>query len=54
MLNWDDLADNRDFRNPQKTPEGIQYVIVNGQIACDNGKYTGVKAGMVIRKKRSV
>jgi hypothetical protein len=29
--------------------EGIDYVLVNGGIVYEGGKYTGVKAGMVLR-----
>lgn len=50
LIDWNGLTDNRDFRNPAKTPDGIKYVIVNGKIACDNGVYTGEKSGSVIRK----
>lgn len=34
---------------PNQYPEGIQYVLVNGKVAVDNGKYTEVLAGKVLR-----
>jgi hypothetical protein len=29
--------------------KGIDYVLVNGKVAVDNGAYTGAKAGQVLR-----
>ena len=34
------------------SPEGVDYVIINGQIAADHRKHTGVLAGKVLRKTR--
>ena len=34
------------------TPSGIQYVIVNGEITIDHGKYLKPKAGKVLRKNK--
>jgi N-acyl-D-aspartate/D-glutamate deacylase len=31
-------------------PEGIEWVLVNGQVAVANGAYTGVRAGKVLRR----
>lgn len=44
------IIDKADFDNPFRYPEGIEYVIVNGKIAVDKGKYTGEMAGRVLRK----
>jgi len=39
--------------DPQKLetfyPVGISYVLVNGQVAMEGHKYTGVRAGQVLR-----
>ena len=46
------IADRADFPglgSPNAAPEGIAYVIVGGEIAAQNGKATGVKAGRAIR-----
>jgi N-acyl-D-amino-acid deacylase len=37
------------YAEPNKYPIGISHVIVNGQIAVENGKMTGTRAGEVIR-----
>lgn len=46
------VIDKATYQDPHNFPEGIPYVIVNGEIAVDNGKYTGVLAGKTLRKTR--
>ncbi|MEM8890133.1 MAG: D-aminoacylase [Bacteroidota bacterium] len=36
------------FSEPHQYPSGIPWVLVNGQIAVDNGKFMGIKAGEVL------
>lgn len=38
-------------KTPESTPGGVSYVLVNGEIAVDHGKYLKPKSGKVIRKK---
>lgn len=38
--------------NPLQDPEGIDYVIVNGQVELDPDGLTGAGAGRVLRKER--
>lgn len=44
------VIDKATYQDPHNFPEGIPYVIVNGELAVDNGKYTGVLAGKTLRK----
>ncbi len=45
-------VDNRaTYGDPCRYPEGIPYVIVNGQLAVDEGEHTGVLAGRVLRNR---
>jgi len=44
------IKDKATYQNPHQYPEGIKYVIVNGQIAVENGKLTGKRPGKVIKK----
>jgi N-acyl-D-amino-acid deacylase len=44
------IIDKGTFENPKQFPEGIEYVIVNGEIAVNHGTYTTKRNGMVIRK----
>jgi len=37
---------------PRQHPEGIEYVMVNGTIAVDKGKYTGKRAGRVLTREK--
>ncbi len=39
-----------DYHNPTAYPKGIQYVLVNGQVALDEGRHTDVLAGRVLRR----
>lgn len=47
----DTVIDGSDFKDPFKEPEGIDYVIVNGKIVMNKGKFTGVRAGKTIKRK---
>jgi len=33
---------------------GMKFVIVNGRVAVENGKYTGVLAGRALRKQVAI
>jgi N-acyl-D-amino-acid deacylase len=43
------IRDTATFAKPLSYAEGLEFVIVNGQLAIDEGKVTGVLAGTVIR-----
>ena len=44
------VIDRATFENPFQYSEGIEYVIINGKIAVNKGKYTSEMAGKVLRK----
>lgn len=44
------VIDNATFTEPHQYPSGIDYVIVNGQLVVEQGKFTPIKAGKVLRK----
>jgi N-acyl-D-aspartate/D-glutamate deacylase len=46
------IQDTATFTRPLSYPEGIEYVLVNGKLAIDGAKATGVLAGTVIRNRR--
>ena len=46
------IKDTSTFMNPHSYPEGIKYVIINGEIALENGKFTKNKPGRVLRRSR--
>jgi len=43
------ILDRSTFEEPLLCPVGIQYVIVNGQLAVQDGEPTGVRAGKMLR-----
>jgi dihydroorotase/N-acyl-D-amino-acid deacylase len=43
------VQDRSTFENPNQYPEGIPYVIINGQLSVDNGERTKALAGRVLR-----
>jgi N-acyl-D-amino-acid deacylase len=43
------VRDRSTFENPNQYPEGILYVITNGQLSVDNGQRTKALAGRVLR-----
>jgi dihydroorotase/N-acyl-D-amino-acid deacylase len=43
------VLDRATFEMPNQHPEGIKYVVVNGQISVDDGQRTPVLAGRVLR-----
>ncbi len=44
------IIDKGTFEKPHQYPEGIYYVLVNGEIAVDNGYFKNIKAGEVLKK----
>jgi N-acyl-D-amino-acid deacylase len=45
------LQDRARYRDPFKYAAGIEWVIINGQAAVEQGKYMGVRAGRALRKQ---
>ena len=46
------VADRATFEDPHQYPTGISYVIVNGTIAVDGGRFTGTRSGHVLTRGR--
>ena len=45
------INDKATFENPHQYPEGINFVIINGELSIDNGIFQHLKAGEVLKKK---
>jgi len=43
------IADVATYENPHRYPEGIEHVLVNGEIVVDGGEHTGALPGKVLR-----
>ena len=50
LVNPETIKDSADYTNPYREPEGIPWVIVNGDIALENSAPTGRKKGKILRK----
>ena len=42
------ITDRATFEDPEQFPEGIPFVVVNGQVAVDHERLTGVLAGEAV------
>ncbi len=49
LFNPETVIDKATFEKPHQYPEGIPYVIVNGELVLDNGRHTGALPGKVVR-----
>ena len=46
------IADRATYEQPETLATGMKYVVINGKIAVDDGKYTGILAGRALRKSQ--
>lgn len=51
IFNPETVIDKGTFTDPIQYPEGIEYVLINGEITVEKGKHTGNRSGVVLRKK---
>ena len=52
VFNPDQIKDTATYASPFSHPQGIHYVIVNGQLAVSQGEATGIRAGRVVKSRR--
>lgn len=53
LFDLDTIWDRADYPHrgmPDASPEGIPYVLVDGQLAVDRGEYTGRRCGRIMKK----
>jgi N-acyl-D-amino-acid deacylase len=53
VIDPDNIKDMATVDNPYQYSQGINWVIVNGEVAIEDGKNTHKRSGMVLRKKSS-
>ena len=46
------VIDRSTYEKPFQYSEGIEYVLVNGQVVLDRGKHTGARPGQALRHGR--
>ncbi|MFC3051618.1 N-acyl-D-amino-acid deacylase family protein [Kordiimonas pumila] len=51
VFDLDTMKANASWADPTATPEGIEYVLVNGELVLDGGHHTGAAPGKVLRGK---
>ena len=49
IFDYDRLKDTATYTNSNSLTEGIDYVLVNGQIVYEDMKLTGIYSGKMIR-----
>jgi N-acyl-D-amino-acid deacylase len=47
------VIDTATYDDPQREPDGIRLVVVNGQVAFEDGLHTGIGSGKMLRYRRS-
>jgi N-acyl-D-amino-acid deacylase len=45
------IEDKATWTNPHQYPDGLEYVIVNGDVVIEHGEHTGKLPGKILRKK---
>ncbi|MFC1714223.1 amidohydrolase family protein [Candidatus Poribacteria bacterium] len=54
IFDYENVRDNATYAEPHQYPDGIEYVLVNGQVVIENGEHTGNFPGKVIRGRPEV
>jgi N-acyl-D-amino-acid deacylase len=49
VFNPKTVMDKATYEDPHRYPQGIMYVLVNGEIVVDRGEHTGAIPGRVLR-----
>ncbi len=49
VFDYTNLTENATFAKPHELSTGMKFVIVNGEVVLDDGKYTGARPGRVLR-----
>ena len=53
LFDPDTIADTATYDDPKQEPAGIRCVLVNGRVALDAGRHTGVGAGKMLRYRQT-
>jgi N-acyl-D-amino-acid deacylase len=47
------VRDNATYEHSRRTPDGVPFVLVNGEVVIDQGRHTGKKPGRVLTRARA-
>ncbi|HEX9422167.1 MAG TPA: amidohydrolase family protein [Pyrinomonadaceae bacterium] len=48
IFDYDKIQDRATYEQPLLSPDGIDYVLVNGEVVVEHGKHTGARPGQVL------
>jgi N-acyl-D-amino-acid deacylase len=48
IFDLDEIQDTATFENPHQYPKGIRWVIVNGEVAAEDGAIVGKNGGRIL------
>jgi N-acyl-D-amino-acid deacylase len=48
IFDYDKIQDRSTYEQPVAYPDGIPYVLVNGEIVIDKAQHTGAKPGSIL------
>jgi N-acyl-D-aspartate/D-glutamate deacylase len=48
IFDYDKIQDRATYEKPLLYPEGIDYVLVNGQVVIEHGRHTGARPGHLL------
>ena len=49
VFDYEHILDKSTYEEPALYPEGVEYVIVNGQLVIERGEHAGCLPGKVLR-----
>jgi len=49
-FDYENIIDKSDYVHPHQYSQGVQFVIVNGEVVIDRGEHTGKLPGQILRK----
>ena len=50
VFNPETIKDKSTYSDPHQYPDGISYVIINGEVTVENGEHTGIHNGEIIKR----
>ena len=53
IFDKDEIEDRATYQDPCRYPNGVYYVIVNGEVVVENGKHTGKRPGKLLRRVKA-
>jgi N-acyl-D-amino-acid deacylase len=51
IFNDKTISDRASYQRPKQYADGVDYVLVNGQVVIEKGQHNGVKPGIILRRR---